>query len=383
MSNELERLKNKQRSSLPSARKKDVDFASKLNGVGSLSSAQSDNLRGINLNLSGTPAPKNQDSYGYTFFTRPDLNMSYDNLAMNRMLTPLLTDDTKSMARALRCMLDPRGERQGQQSIKSEIFNYRQAFLPVLTNNLINISGWPDIVADTYTSKEGVYKESYSMVDGTTHIFNTFDITANFRNIQGDPITLLFAVWVTYQSMVYDGTMVPYPDLILENEIDYNTRIYRLVMDETYKYVQKIAACGAAFPLAAPLGASFNYSNETNYNQDNDQISIPFRCMGVNYLDPILVKEFNQTVVNKFPSMSDKSNNRNHLMVQISDTESYGDDGNFSVNPKYGAIGRTLMNLLNYSLYPRINPDTMELEWWTTKSEYTMAINELKQKGII
>ncbi len=351
--------------------KLEVDFISKIGGYGGLTTAQTDNLRGINTHKTGTAAPKNKDAHGYTFFTRPDLNLTDENIAAVRMLSPLLSDDDSSMARALRCMLDPRSERYGPAPVKSAIFEQSQAFIPVLTNNLISMSGWPDIAVDTYTSKEGVYKESYSMVDGTSHLYNTFDITANFQNIQGDPITLLFTIWVVYSSMVYDGTMVPYPDLILNNEIDYMSRIYRLVMDETNTYVQKIAACGASFPMASPLGASFNYSAESEFNSDNDQISIPFRCIGVNYLDPILVKEFNLTVEGKNPEMSDGIRD---FMFKISARKEY---------PIYGMIGSTLSKYLGHKLHPRIEPKTMELEWYASYDDYTNAINELLLKGII
>ena len=354
---------------LEERRKEDINFASLLNGVGSLTSAQTHNLRGINANLNGTMAPVNKDRYGYTFFTRPDLNMSYDNLAIDRMLTPLLSGDVTSMARALRCMLSPRLEDEG---VRSEVFDSEMAFLPVLTNNLLSMSGWPDFAVDTYTSKGGAYREAFSMVDGTTHIYDTFDITANFKNIQGDPITLLFAIWVRYASLVYDGTLVPYFDNILENTIDYQTRIYRIVTNETGTYVQKIGACGAAFPMASPLGNCFNYSFDDDFNLENDQISIPFRCIGANYLDPILVKEFNQTVCWRALGMSD--NNRLSSMVKIGMYEDY---------PPYGGIGGTLLNVLMHKLYPRIDPFTMELEWWAKKADYDTTIADLKRKGAL
>lgn len=350
-------------------RKQDVDFVSRLNGYGSLSSAQTNNLKGINVNLNGTPAPKNKDHYGITFFTRPDLNMSYDNLGADRMLTSLMSEDKNSMARAIRILLDPRGEAAGRVS---NLVDPEMAFIPVLSNSLISMSGWPDLTVDAYTSKEGVYKEAYSMVDSTSHIFNTFDITANFRNIQGDPITLMFAVWIRYASLVYDGTLVPHPENLFQNTIDYQTRMYRLVMDEDFRFVQKIAACGAAFPMASPLGASFNYSEDGEWNSENDQISIPFRCMGANYLDPILVKEFNQSVTMRNLSMRD--GDRSTRMIKISAVEDY---------PPYGAVGGALLNLLSHKLYPRIDPVTMELEWWAKTPDYTQALGELKDKGAL
>lgn len=349
-----------------------IDFISRLNSLGSLSTSQSDNLSGINNQKSKSPSPKNRDSHGYTFFTRPDLNLTSANLAVDRIMTPLMDTSDYSMARAIRCMLDPTNERVGGSPITSAIFDSKQPFLPILTNNLISMSGWPDITVDTYTSKEGVYKESYSMVDGTSQIFNTFDITANFRNIQGDPITLLFTAWVHYASKVYEGVMVPYSRNIVENRIDYQTRIYRLVTDESGTVVTKIAACGAAFPMASPLGASFNYNTDGEFNFENDQVSIPFRCIGVNYMDPILVKEFNQYVAMMNLDMDDK--NRNTTMIKISKLLNY---------ENFGRIGVYLSKMLIHKVIPRVDPETMELEWWAYRSDYESAKQDLLEKGII
>lgn len=332
--------------------KGDLDFISRLNGFGSLTHSQSNNLFGINLNLNGTPAPINQDSYGITFFTRPRLNLSYDNLFADRIFWPMQSEEKRSMAQALRALLDPVGD------YPSIVVDPQQAFIPMLTNNLLNISGWPDVTVDTYTSKEGFYKEAYSMVDGSARIYNTYDVTANFRNIQGDPITLLFTAWVYYASLVYNGTMVPYPDAILENKIDYNTRIYRLVMNSSFTHVTKIAACGAAFPMASPLGASFNYNSESEFNRDNDQISIPFRCIGVNYMDPILITEFNSVVAIFNKQM--KTKNRMRLVPNTN---------------------QTLLNILNHRLYPYIDPYTYELQWYAHASDFVEAERTLEQFG--
>jgi hypothetical protein len=142
--------------------------------------------------------------------------------------------------------------------------------------------------------------------------------------------------------------MMPYPDAIVENEIDYQTRIYRLVLDPKMKFVQKIGACGAAFPMASPLGASFNFASDTPYMRDNDQLSIPFKAIGASYLDPILISEFNQVVQEFNPDMKDSRRSRNYKKL-------IGNDGRY----------------FNFRGYPRINPTTYELEWWVDGPEYT------------
>lgn len=336
--------------------KDEVDFISRLSGYGELTRAQSNNLFGINHRGAQSPVPTNTDHYGLTFFTRPRLNLSYDNLIANRVFSTLAASndtnrDSGTLPKAIRCLLD---STLGQRDITSPLVDDKLAFIPMLTNNLISISGWPDIAVDTYTSKEGIYKEAYSMVDGTAEIFNTYELTATFRNIAGDPISLLFTIWVLYEALVYNGEMTPYPDAIIQNEIDYQTRIYRLVLDPQMKFVQKIGACGAAFPMASPLGASFNFTHDTPYIRDNDQISIPFRAIGANYLDPILIKEFNQVVTEFNPGMKDSG--RSLYYAKLRDNE---------------------YRYFNYSGYPRINPTTYELEWWVDKNDYAAFRDQL------
>lgn len=376
----------------------DIDFITKLGGLSPVGRAQTDNIRGINANLNGTPAPGNQDSYGMTFFTRPDLNLSIDNIRTNRILSSLLTSDSMSMASAIRAMLDWRlssAKEGGNPQAISDLFDSesKQAFIPLLTNNLISISGFPDIMVDTYSSKEGIYKETFSMVDGTAHIYNSYDLTANFRNLQGDPITLLMYVWVLYSSLVYDGSLIPHVDNIVYNRIDYTTKIFRLVLNKEFTHVQKIAACGAAFPSAVPLGAAFNYSDDAEFNKDSDQISIRFNCVGADYMDYILVKEFNNLVSYFNSDMSDT--NRYKKMVCLHPNNYYTFD-----KQNYGKIGNLLINLLNYDLFPRINPGNepeeahaikgrssitgdLAFEWWVTEELYNLGMETLIRERII
>lgn len=324
----------------------EVDIVSRLNGLGSLTSAQTNNLFGINHRGVGNPIPNNADNYGLTFFTRPRLNLSYDNISMVRMLTPLLSKDDLSIQRALRVLLDPDGQ------ISSGLVDPLNPFIPMLTNNLVSISGWPDVLVDTYTSKEGLHKEAWSMVDSVARNMGTYDVTATFRNIAGDPISLLFTIWVHYASLVYLGDLVPYPNMVLQNEIDYQTRIYRLILDPNRQYVQKIGACGAGFPVNSPLGASFDYTNNKPFNDNNDQLSIQFRCMGADYMDPILIKEFNDLVTKFNPSMRDES--RGSIYRKLTKDETY---------------------YFNYQGYPRIDPYTFELQWWMPIEEYNANLS--------
>jgi hypothetical protein len=330
--------------------KKALDDIYSKTAVGNLSTAISDTFHGLNHRKQPNSIPINKDDHGLTFFTRPRMNMTRDNLRQVRQFVPMLTNNAVSIPRAIRALLDTDSQKEEHGSPLVDPF---QAFIPILTNQLITISGWPDVVAPTYTSKPGVYKEAYSHVDGVVQNYENYSFQANFRNIQGDPITALFLTWVLYSSLVFQGIVVPYPDMIIENEIDYQTRIYRLVLDPSRRFVQKIGACGAAYPFSVPLGTAFNIDAEQPYSRANEQISISFQVLGAMYQDDILIEEFNKTVILHNSKMAGEND---------ADRQS-GNDPLVKIEP-------ALYNTFNHMGYPRINPDTYELEWWIWKREY-------------
>lgn len=333
-----------------------VDRISRELGHGNLWSAVTDTFYGINHRGTGSPVPFNADQHGLTFFTKPRLNLSYDNARVDSVFLPYMVEDRKSPYRAIRCYLDSDAalgrEVDGTtgDAIESDLVDPHNPFIAILTNNLVSISGWPDLTVDTYTSKEGIQREAWSMYDGMAKNYTVWPATANFRNIVADPISLMFQVWATYGSHVKLGTMVPYPDSIIEREKDYETKIYRLVLDPTRRYVRKYAAT-IAFPTAAPLGAAFNYSIDTPYNRENDQISIPFQCQGFEAMDPILIDEFNMTVVEFNGRMADNVRERFHTK-----------------------LSGVSLDICNRRGYPRIDPVTLELEWWVPNDEYKILM---------
>lgn len=335
-----------------------IDYTSLRSGYGSLDDAITNTFYGFNHRGFGNPVPYNTENQGLTFFVRPRLNLSYDNLAMVRKMMPLATWDTQTIQSAIRAYLDPVGNmnRNGDGKTGSVLVDQKNAFITLLSNNLISLNGWPDKTPGTYTSRPGVYRETWSMMDDISLNYEAYNLTANFRNIRGDPITALFDHWVDYQSFVYLGKMMPYPDSVVENEIDYVSRIYRLTLDPTRRFVQKIAACGYCFPEASPIGASINFSNDAPFNQEtSQQISIPFKCHGFRWNDPILIYTFNRTVSMFEPEM------------EISKLRQV------DTSPLIRVPFNQLL-MLNYYGYPRIEPRTMELQWYVRKEDYRNII---------
>ena len=296
------------------ANKERVDEISRNVGYGARNTSMFNTVYGINnINPGVSRAPANRDSTGYTFFTKPLLNLTYDNISTIRKLEFLGDYNPRSMACAIRCMLSPfvehpsmpRDNTPANANNRALMVDDRNPFIPLLSNNLMDLSGWPDTSLDLYTSSEGIAKEVYKMVDGRPTYYGGYTLTGDFRNLRGDPITSLFTAWVEYQGWVSEGSIVPYTVMMAENEVDYMTRIYRLVMDESNTYVQKIAACGAAFPSAIPNAAAFNVNRSQNFSDANAQVSVPLECVGMIVNDPILYSTFNETVTMFNPDMDD------------------------------------------------------------------------------
>ncbi len=361
---------------------KDIDVVSRFSGLGALSQSTANSFIGINHRGLGNPLPANTDSHGLTFFTRPRMNLSYDNLAMDRKLSMLLTEDQSSLPRAIRVLLDPKGEedvytvegRKVVRSVTSKLVDTRNPFIPLLTNNLISLTGWPDPVVAYFDSTPGPHREVYSIVDDAIDNYGAYDLTATFRNVAGDPITLLFNVWIRYMSLVYQGRLMPYPDAVLENELDYNTRIYRLVLDPSRQYVQKIAACGAAFPVSSAMGSAFDFSSDSPFVSDRaTQISIPFHCNGAEYQDPILIREFNDIV---FLFNSDMA----AVSLYNDDPIARRRNERAGVSARAGKmvkLKKEELRYFNYYGYPYIHPRSLELQWWVYRTDYDAIMRQI------
>lgn len=328
-----------------------INNAFKATPVGPIDSAIGSVFAGINHRQTASPVPINKDYYGLTFFTRPQLNMSLENARAIRQFIPLLTEEPASIPRIIRSYLDPRLALDG---VTCPFVDSEMVFMPLLTNHIKSISGWPDVNLESYTSKQGAYNEVFSFVDSNNDFYSAYTLTASFRNMAADPITTLFHTWTTYQSAVFQGQMAPYPDYMIKNVIDYNTRIYRLVLDITKTYVQKIACTGVAYPISVPTSKAFDYQSDNPLNESNNEIQIQFWCLGACYNDDIIIYEFNKAVCIFKGAMKDGT--RNATMQKVP---------------------QAALNLFNTKkgCYPRINPNTYELEWYVTKDDYQRVMN--------
>lgn len=311
------------------------------------------------INTTGYPAavPRNRDNQGLVFFTRPRMRLSAENCLQDETLQQMLVTQNRSPWRAVRAMLDPVGSGSPQRITAnrsnkvnhlypSDLVDPYMPFIPLLGNTISNLNGWPDLDIGRYTSREGIQKETWTMIDGVAKIYSEFTLNATFKNIISDPIGYMFWAWACYNSLAYQGEAIPWMDSILDNEIDYQTRIYRVIFDPTKTYVQKIAYTGIAVPVVANVGAAYNYS-EKPFNEDLDDYQINFVCNGAVYHEQGTFEIFNRHVTDFNIFMHDAK--RLQYMVKLKPSE---------------------RKSFKFSGYPRINPENSEFEMWVFKQHY-------------
>lgn len=337
-------------------------------GFSGLYTAATRSFRGINHFNTGAAVPANYDVHGYTFFTRPRMKLDDRNCIIERnALTYLATSDRLSIPAAIRAYLDPIGSGSpvtttyGDSSIPKNkytcpLVDPLSPFISILSNSLVSLTGWPDIDVDTYTESAGLMKEQWSMYDGIAKFNGSFSLNSSHVNMRGDPLGLLFQAWVTYGTNIrLNQNMIPWLDSIMDREKDYETRIYRLIMDPTKTFVQKIACTGASIPTASNTGASYDYDSTRPLNDRNDTISMSWLSSGAIYYDPYTPVAFNITVVDFNPNMYPSNRARVYTKIPRQQRKYFKDEG-----------------------YPWINTETSELEWYVPNDRYAQVMEQYK-----
>lgn len=383
-----------------------VDNSLRASGYGSRSSILEETSRGINLIGASQMSVPNRHGSGLVFFSRPCCNLTNNNIINERDFDIHRFSEEWGYARMARCALDPWNERNrivktknnemsphGYEVVRSPLVDPRSPWLTLLTNSLMTLSGWPDIVINTHVSEKGIMGEQHIMADGHSKIYDNFRLTATFRNDNGDPVHHLIKLWVDYMSHTRLGNIFPYPEKMAARELDYMTRIYSLILDPTRTFITHYAAIGAGFPVN-PGSASihdFDVSAQMKM-KEVEQKSIEFQCVGAAYNDPIILKEFNQLTGIFNPDL-----NLYHESMEYNVTNDLLDTIPYSVYRSKGGDKPPYVKLMpyekqfgNFHAYPLINIYTSELEWWMKYEDWynhvaipMMELNNIDIKTLV
>jgi hypothetical protein len=334
------------------------------------------NAFGINMDFGISPVTKAKEKQGMIFFTRPQLNLTTNNL-MGCDTTRIYTNDsTYSTIRYARNMLDPRLEGNG---VKCPLVDPKNGFISILSNNCMGMSGFPDLYLRTYVTDRGIKNDQWAMVDSDYVYYEEYDLSAMFFNTKDNITNVLLEMWLRAMGAMYMGTMTPYSDYIVNRTICYNTRIYRVVLDDFNKRVSRIAATGASFPVTINTGTNFDYIKDEVVKGD-EQISCQFKALGCLYNDPLLIREFNEVCSIFNPNYRLLNN---YWLVSLMLSDHSGIEGEVTYSKlnreidlrasrfKMRKLHEIYKNLFNNHCYPFINPMTNEFEWYVdAESDY-------------
>jgi hypothetical protein len=238
------------------------------------------------------------ESHGLTFITRPKLNLTTSSIRQDRILSLLDTLNPETLAFAIRASLDSKLLFNYKiSSHTSQFFNAINPFIPIFTNRLVSLNGWPDPTIDIETSEGGFFSESITYPKGHDQLTRNYDLTATFSDIQGSVVMMLFLIWTRYIALVTRGVVTAHTEDIDDRRMGFTSSIYRFVMDPSNRYITKWAKATGCFPRSVPLGAYFNYDANSSNVDTAMNLAVPMTVAGkVEYMDPIIFREFNMLV---------------------------------------------------------------------------------------
>lgn len=243
---------------------------------------------------------------GYTFMTRPELNLTSGNLQQNRIMNLLNNSDPSTMAFALRCYLDTRYARALlDKTMQCPFIDYRNPFFTLITNNLTDFSGGPSHQLDVFTDEQGFYGESQSFAKGSDSYRKPFDLQLGVIDPIGGPIDAAIKYWMKYIELINRGEMIMYPDQSYDRILNYTVSIYRFVMDPSFRFIRRWVKYTGCFPISRPGASIFDFSSKDIFVDQVRKFSIGFRCGSghVDEDDPIVIQEFNSLVERYYPTI--------------------------------------------------------------------------------
>lgn len=352
-------------------------------GLGIAAQRITNPLMGFNHMMANNPIPVNREYGGMTFVTRPDFNLSYDNITNSRRLSNMAMQPRSSLDYSILAALDPdfelgfadspltsnklRKNRLGVPFLPEIPFDNLQAFIPLLSTQLISLSGMPDESVDNWMSDEGLMREQWGMVDSTNEVNYGYTLSSTLTNPYGNAIMRLASVWLEYASGVKKGHFQPKIRNSIQRRIDYQSRIYGMKYDPLGNITRFWTAC-VAWPTNNNAGQMAQVDNSKPQTNDDTTISLNWQCIGARYDDPLYMEMFNATVSYFNPDMSP--------------SEESLQTGNFTpvADQQLVQVAPQLLPLFNYYGYPHIDPIRRKLSWWVYQADYQRI---LKKAGLI
>lgn len=278
--------------------------------------------------LGSAIVPSNNMHAGYTFITRPRLNLTGANLHQNTTLSTLHNSNERTVAFMIRALLDTRlsrgdplvlGPISPEETITPEVIEFSNAaaksplfdpanpFFVPLMNGMMGISGFPDFILESETSQGDFFGGDFTYAKGADMMNRTQEVSLEFRDVQGSIVLSCIFFWCLYIALQARGIVMAYPDDIYERRLNYTVSIYRFITDKTRGQILWWCKATGCYPRSVPVGALFNISqNETEISSAKN-FTIPFTVNDVKVNDVGSLFDFNQLVERYQPQINDSN----------------------------------------------------------------------------
>lgn len=304
------------------------EFMYRTSGAGGFSNQYQQIFTGFDK-YGYNPVAPNVVLSGYTFITRPKLNLSPGAVKSNPILGLLDTSNITSPSFVTRCLLDTKFcDDYRTYASMCNMVDLQSPFLKILTNCTRSHSGWPDLNGDTTTTDGGYFNEDQTAFLGYDDLNRTYDLTIEFTDIQGGYLLSLFYYWFLYMALLKRNKVMAYAEDIDRRRLCYTVSIYRFLLDPSKQTLVAWAKATGCFIKSVPIGALFNVNSGEIHVSSAQRFSIPFVANKIEYNTPMILADFN-TITRRF-----KPNIDSGLIAPIND-------------PKYNFVGRPLIRQVN------------------------------------
>lgn len=352
------------------------DRLSLISGQGLPQQRLSNMLMGFNHRMASTPIPLHREYGGVTFITRPDLNLSAENIANSRRLSDMASQPRSSLDYSILAALDPdfelgfsdsptmrngrRKNRLGTPFLPDIPFDNLQAFIPLLSSQLMSLSGPPDNSIESWMSPEGLMREQWGMIDSTDEINYGYTTSTTLNNPIGDPCMKLATVWLEYMGGTKIGKFRPKIRNSIQRRQDYMSRGYTIRYDALGNILRFNVIC-VMWPTNNNAGAMANVDNTKPLQDVDSTVTLQWQCIGARYWDPAYMDSFNNAVALANPDMIP--------------------DPRYDTFVPMGAGNlRQLLpeeiSFFNWYGYPHIDSWRRKLTWWVYQIDYDYVMKK-------
>lgn len=302
--------------------------------------------------------PLSDNTIGLALVTRPQLNLSDDNVSKSEKLVSLYGCTQNSFAGYIRGLLDEKWA-AGNPGI---ILDNKMPFIVPLTQFLKTSNGFNDLQLSINTSEPGLRSQVYQRVASKLEFNEVFTMNQTYYNPKPSLIQAIFQYWEDYISEVVSGDrqVSPRDWYLMSNRIDYDCRIYHLIMNKDSLFLEHIFATVQSIPTTYPAGAIAAIDNTQNTvrGEGQDDFTVQFSSAAQRQDEFGLIQAFNEHSFLYNPNIKPATRNQFYRELETSEYIAY-----------------------NYAAYPLLLPRAIDknrtgikLTWWVAK-DATAPVN--------